>query len=91
MTINFHIFVLICTILFYFILYFFKKSTSDDKKKSGSHLLYVLYVPFILYISNYLFSIEYIDSGDISSTVSNNKTEITELLTSPYPVSTSSS
>lgn len=54
---NYHIFVIICTLIYYFVLQSFKRQNKEDNdnEKSNSNLIYLLFVPLVLYLSKWLF------------------------------------
>jgi len=56
---NFHIFVAIITCVFYIFLRIYKSEiiskNTDNKNKKSSNLLYVLFLPAILYLTNFMF------------------------------------
>ena len=54
---NFHVFVLIITIVFYIILRFYKHTVENEKKngKPKSNFIYILFVPFILYLTRFMY------------------------------------
>lgn len=92
---NFHIFVLISTCVFYVILRFYKSDIQNEKRKtvkSKSNFIYVLFVPVMLYILNFMYKIkEY--SSSASQNLSDNimmTSDMSEqsLLSIPYPEST---
>ncbi len=95
---NFHIFVLISTCVFYVILRFYKSEIALDnhqntKRKTGkSNFIYVLFVPVMLYILNFMYKIKEHASGT-SQNLSDNilmTSDMSEqpLLSIPYPEST---
>jgi len=97
---NFHIFVLISTCVFYVILRFYKSDIvldnhQNEKRKSigsKSNFIYVLFVPVMLYILNFMYKIKEYSSG-ASQNLSDNiimTSDMSEqpLLTIPYPEST---
>lgn len=53
---NIHAFASIATVLFYILLKHFRQSTLESKKKAkqGSNLIYVLFVPLVIYAGSYL-------------------------------------
>lgn len=78
---NFHVFVLCSTIAYYFILKSYKNAIQnerDDKKQSN--LIYLLFIPVTLYIA-FLFT-----SGQPTS---DNESNGSAILLSPYPISVS--
>lgn len=91
---NFHIFVAIITCVFYVFLRIYKSNLQDqnDKKnkksnKSKSNLLYILFMPIILYITHFLY---YKSNENIITNVSlkPDSLKISEdLLSIPYPES----
>lgn len=92
---NFHIFVLISTCVFYVILRFYKSDIQNEKRKTvggKSNFIYVLFVPVMLYILNFMYKIkEY--SSSTSQNLSDNilmTSDMSEqpLLSIPYPEST---
>ena len=53
---NFHIFVIIATIIFYIILRFYKSSVLYQRRtKQSSNFIYVLFLPAILYLANFMY------------------------------------
>lgn len=83
---NFHIFVIVATLVVYIILKSYK--TSDDNNSNKSNLIYVLLTPLILYSGNYFLTK---DTEVISNNQSTNSSMSEELLSIPYPVSSDSS
>ena len=83
---NFHIFVAIITFVFYVFLRIYKSSVQNKKNKTSSNLLYVLFLPVILYLTHFLF---YNKNINIEEKVNVNvKSNISEdLLSIPYPES----
>lgn len=53
---NFHTFVLISTIIFYIVLRMYKQNIKD-KNVSKSNLLYVLFLPFIMYLYHFMYGV----------------------------------
>lgn len=86
MEINFNIIVLIITICFYVILRYYTQKKNKLNSSSNSNLIYVLCVPIILYISKYIYTINNV----VSEIDKNTSNTIGDLLTMPYPVTTSS-
>lgn len=79
---NIHMYIAITTILFYFILLQFKK---DIKNGSRKNLIYVLFVPLILYSYYFLYSEKY---TEIELPLHKAITEqSSDLLTGAYPLS----
>lgn len=74
---NFHIFVIITTIITYVLI-------NSRKVKNGMNRNYI-YVPFILYGGHYIFN----SSSSAVQTDSHHTTVIEELLSEPFPTSTS--
>lgn len=93
---NFHIFVLTSTLVYYILLRFYKRSVVNQTKTDGesSNLIYVLFVPVLLYLTKFLFF-------NTSQVISNNYytasapsqqfSKIDRFIRSPYPSSTVSS
>ena len=54
---NFHVFVLIVTIVFYIILRFYKHTVENERRngKPKSNFIYVLFVPVILYLARFMY------------------------------------
>jgi hypothetical protein len=84
---NFHIFVFISTIVFYIVMKMYKISIikNQKKKKNNSNLIYILFVPALLYLTHFIFlnpnnNINLLKTRSISD----------ELLTEPYPASNNS-
>lgn len=88
MNTNFHAFVFISTIVVYIILRSYKKSEPEEKKTSN--LIYVLLVPVILYSGHYYFN-KTSSQGTIIETPNTQSSVSEELLTTPYPISSSDS
>jgi len=92
---NFHIFVAIITCVFYVFLRIYKynlqegetKRQNDKKRKSKSNLLYIFFIPIVLYITHFL----YYKSNENNITKLSSKEDslkISEdLLSIPYPES----
>lgn len=55
---NFHIFVLISTIIFYIIFRFYKYQVQNESNKKKSFLIYVLLIPCLLYLTKFMFNIQ---------------------------------
>lgn len=83
---NFHAFVFIATFVVYVILKSYKKTEPENKKTSN--LIYVLFVPLILYGGHYYYN----RNTPIPNTITNshNSSVSEDLLTTPYPVSSDS-
>lgn len=91
---NFHIFVAIITCIFYIFLRIYKSEiiskNTDNKNKKSSNLLYVLFLPAILYLTNFMFykqnnligEIKVVEGGGM-----NNINISEDLLSIPYPES----
>lgn len=52
---NFNIFVLICTVIFYIVLRMYKKNV-NEKRNGKSNLLYVLFLPLVMYLCHFMYS-----------------------------------
>lgn len=79
---NIHAFVLVASLIFYGMLRLYKNDI--ERKDSKSKLVYVLFVPVVMYTCHYLFpSSNGASSPDTGSVVSN------DVMTSPYPDSVS--
>lgn len=97
---NFHITVIVCTVLFYIILkmYFNKNDTKKDKRQ-GSRLIYVLIVPISMYLYQYISNKSSVYNNNIDNITDNLKSNISDnmkssthlksesLLTSLFPES----
>jgi hypothetical protein len=89
---NYHVYVMVSTIVFYGVLRAYKQSITNHiyerKANRSSNLIYVLFLPTVLYLVYYLFIIE-------KKPVSENATSATlerfseGILTAPYPDSVS--
>lgn len=85
---NFHVFVFISTIVFYIVMKMYKIAlikSQRKKKNNNSNLIYILFVPALLYLTHFIFlnpnnNINLLKSRSFSD----------ELLTEPYPVSNNS-
>lgn len=95
---DFHVFVLVSTIIYYILLRKYKQSTLTQRSadKSKSSLLYVLFVPLLLYASRYFFPSLYSQTyaqipimGMGITPVSSPATDHTSVISSPYPLSSS--
>ena len=84
---NFHIFVFISTIVFYIIMKMYKISILKNRKKTkkDSNLIYILFVPAILYLTHFIFL-----NGNNTINILKSKSYSDELLTEPYPASNNS-
>lgn len=54
---NFHLFVFIATIIFYIIFKIYKSQIQNTKNKNKSFLIYVLFIPALLYLTDFIFNI----------------------------------
>lgn len=97
---NFHIFVLISTIIFYVVLRMYKRNVKEQNV-GKSNLLYVLFLPFIMYLYHFMYrnSTTNNESGLNLQKIQNNVNTLENsifdsirssepLLTSPFPEST---
>jgi len=80
---NFHIFVLIATIIFYVIFRFYKYQVQNENNKKKSFLIYVLLIPGLLYLTKFMFNIQnndfsYIQNNDFSY-IQNESKNITDI------------
>lgn len=90
---NFHIFVAIITCIFYVFLRIYKSNLqtqndkNDKKRKSKSNLLYILFMPIVLYTTHFL----YYKSNENNITNVSSKADSLkisdDLLSIPYPES----
>lgn len=85
---NFHLFVGISTLLFYIFLKFYK-SNIEKNKKSNSNLLYLSFLPIMLYITRYFYlPISKISGGGSVNSSSSTSISVSEdLMSIPYPES----
>lgn len=87
---NFHMFVLISTVIFYILLRIYKKSINKGKKKQ-SNLIYVLIVPLMMYLYHFMYiekDVRQVDNViDKLETVVQSTLPSESLLTSPFPES----
>jgi len=88
---NFHWFVLISTIIFYVILRLYKSEIQSESKKKikTSNFIYVLFLPLVLYILNFMYKIkEYTPKITVVDNIIS-ISDISEqpLLSTPYPES----
>jgi hypothetical protein len=94
---NFHVFVIILTIIIYIIL----KKRTQSKKNSKFNIIYVLLVPIILYGGNYLLKGQIIksnfdadaslsDVSDVARISDASHMSHSSILKIPYPMSESS-
>lgn len=93
---NFHVFVLASTLLYYILLRMYKKNVISQIKENGetSNLIYVLFVPVLLYTTRFLFLKSQIISNNYyggNSNVPNNyasnysSPKVDRYLKTPYP------
>lgn len=71
---NFHVFVLIVTIVFYIILIFYKHTVENERRngKPKSNFIYILFVPVTLYLTKFMYissSVEGTNTGKIAGTI----------------------
>jgi hypothetical protein len=73
---NFHLFVVIVTIIFYIVLRFYKYNVQQEKRfdKSKSNFIYILFVPAILYLTQFM----YINKQQISQDGVTNEFDVTK-------------
>jgi hypothetical protein len=87
---NFHMFVLISTVVFYILLKIYKKSINKRNKRK-SNLVYVLIVPAIMYLYHFMYiqkDVTHTNNINISvASTSNTPLPSESLLTSPFPES----
>lgn len=101
---NFHIFVLVSTFVYYIVLRFYKSSVINQAKKNGesSNLIYILFVPALLYLTRFLFFKSQIISNNYYNTIPQQSfsqqsyqpqsgSGLDRYIKSPYPDSTVSS
>lgn len=97
---NFHIFVVISTIVFYILLRFYKYTIQKKQRGSApkSNLIYVLFVPAILYLAQFMYNFQngkMTQSKDVldivpkNTLVGNNMEDFVSdsLLSTPFPES----
>lgn len=97
---NFHVFVLIVTIVFYIILRFYKHTVENERinGKPKSNFIYILFVPITLYLTRFMYissSVEGIntDAGTIAGantgtgTIGGGDIKSESLLSMPFPES----
>lgn len=93
---NFHVFVLIVTIVFYIILRFYKHTVENERRngKPKSNFIYILFVPITLYLTRFMYissSVEGIntDAGTIAGagTIGGGDIKSESLLSMPFPES----
>lgn len=83
---NFNVFVLVCTILFYVMLRYYKHSISMPQNANRrSNLIYISFVPFVLYSSYYLFIYKKQVAPQPQSGIVSENISSSELLSSAYP------
>jgi ABC-type uncharacterized transport system YnjBCD permease subunit len=92
---NFHTFVLIATVSVYILLLIYKRKFSTDKKSKRSNLIYVLIVPCILYLYNFIYGKESVNISQLQDKASDmniitggsifDDVSTEPLLTSPFP------
>lgn len=89
---NFHVFVLVSTIIYYMLLRKYKSNITSNStvSKTNSNFIYVLYVPVLLYTSYYFFIYQK-DTSIMNTMARGNSSIISDnLMSSPYPESISS-
>ncbi len=82
---NFNVFVFISTIVFYIVMKMYKTSIikNQKKKKNNSNLIYILFVPGLLYLTHFIFF-------NPNKILLKTRSFSDELLTEPYPASNNS-
>lgn len=85
MYINFHLFVFISTIIYYFVLKLYKNSIESSENSKNKRLIFVLFIPIILYITFYIYYKE--QSIHIEPSISSHS----KILSNTYPASLSTS
>lgn len=84
---NFHVFVSICTFVYYIVLKNFQSSLHSNKprrRKRDSKLIYILFLPIVLYLCYYFFVNVQCPKNDISQRLPTVKSSIDS---APYPPS----
>lgn len=82
---NFHIFVIIATIIAYVLI----NSRKNENNENGSINFNFIYIPLLLYTGHYIF---YTNKSVIAEFVNQEApTDFEELLSEPFPASTSAS
>jgi hypothetical protein len=98
---NFHLFVFMATIIFYIIFKMHKTQVQNNKSQNKSFLIYVLFIPALLYFTQYyIFKPMNVNTMNINTMNPNNmdinntngdinleNIDFDSLLTSPYPES----
>jgi hypothetical protein len=93
---DYHIFVIISTIVFYILMWSFSTTSNKKSQGAGSPLIYSLFVPVILYGYKYMTSDgslvkgsdTLVGKGGSGTGLSLGK-NITEIMSDPYPLSSS--
>lgn len=95
MEVNFNIIVITITLLVYIILRYIKyydKTTiitnKDKDKDKDSNLIYIIYIPISLYLGKYFYEYKFSDAYKIKIESNNSIHSNSDLLTEPYPVTT---
>lgn len=76
------------TIVFYIVMKMYKESiikSQRKKKKNNSNLIYILFIPALLYLTNFIFL-----NPNNNINLLKSKSFSDDLLTEPYPVSNNS-
>jgi hypothetical protein len=91
---NYHLFVLICTVVFYAVFRIYKYNNTDVTQDSKqSNLIYVLIVPAMLYLAKYWYfdnvnDVPHVPHGSHGSYISHKdftSSSSDTLMTKPYP------
>lgn len=90
MNINFHIIVFVTTIIVYI---FFRVSKDPNEYNKKSNLIFVLLTPIILYVGNYFYNKQHLhlQEYDVNSDIISDNNTSSDLLSVPYPQSTTDS
>lgn len=91
---NFHIFVLVSTLVYYILLRLYKRSVLQQRKNGSetSNLIYVLFIPCLLYLTRFIFFKSQITNNYYGSIQGGSgATVVDRYIKTPYPESTVSS
>lgn len=93
---NFHVFVLASTLLYYILLRLYKRSVLNQEKnvEETSNLIYVLFIPVLLYLTKFLFLKSQIISNNYYGAAPsqiNSAPVVDRYIRTPYPESSISS
>lgn len=94
---NYHLFVLVSTLIYYIVLRFYKRNVllqAKRKDNTSSNLIYITFVPILLYITRFLFLKSQTNINNYYNTMPQQSMQtqgVDKFIKTPYPDSTVSS